>query len=165
MKRLSLMVTVLAVAVLAASCKSTTALRPYDEAAKQAKQCSDTPKNAISVFLQGIKEFSLALLEATTPEGSSLYGIFGNNDTSRGKEVIRQISANPEVVEEGGSCMCSLLNMTDTSDPNVKMTTIKREVVVGEELRDYKRAFRVRFEPRGNCILQIDPIGQKWERF
>lgn len=162
MKRLSSMIVILAVAVLTTSCASVSTFRADGEAVKQ---CSDTPQNAISMFLQGIKEFSLALLEAVTPEGSSLYGIFGDNDKRRGKEVIRQISANPEVVEEGGSCTCSLLNMTDTSDPNVKMATIKREVVVGEELRDYKRAFRVRFEPRGNCILQIDPIGQKWERY
>ena len=153
MKRLTL--ALLAIAVLAASCASGPTLR-HD------KQCSDTPRNAISVFLQGIREFSLALLEAMTPDGSSLYGVFGNNDVRRGREVVRQISANPEVVEEGGSCACSLLSMSDTRDQNMKIVSVKRSVMVGDDLRNYKRAFRVRFEPSGNCILQIDPLDQKW---
>ncbi len=154
MRRLTL--ALLIVAVLAASCASTRR--------EAAKQCSSTPQSAISVFLQGIKEFSMALLEAMTPEGSSLYGIFGNNDKSRGREIVRQISANPEVVEEGGSCACSLLDMADTPDPNVKMVVVKRIVMVGDDPRDYKRSFHVRFESNGNCILQIDLIDQKWER-
>lgn len=154
MRRLTL--ALLAVAVLATSCAST-----RHEAVKH---CGDTPKNAVGVFLQGIKEFSLALLEAVTPDGSSLYGIFGNNDKSRGKEVVRQISANPEVVEEGGSCSCSLLSVKNTGDPNEKIVEVKRDIVVGDGLHNYKRAFRVRFEPRGNCIVRIDLIDQKWER-
>lgn len=164
MKRLT-RVLVLVVAVLAASCASDSTFRADSETVKRIKQCSDTTQNAVSIFLQGIKEFSLALLEAMTPEGSSLYEIFGNNDKRRGREVVRQISANPEVVEEGGSCACSLLNMVDTPDPNVKIAAVKRVVMVGDDPRDYKRSFRVRFEPKGNCILQIDPIGHKWERY
>ena len=155
MRRLT--IALLVIAVLAASCASTRR--------EAVKKCSDTPQNAISVFLQGIKEFSLTLLEAVTPEGSSLYGIFGNNDRQRGREVVRQISANPEVVEEGGSCSCSLLSVKNAGDPNEKIVEVKRDVVVGNDLRNYKRAFFVRFEPNGNCILQVDPIGQKWERY
>lgn len=164
MKRLTSAL-VLVVAVLVASCASDSTFRADSETVKRIKQCSDTPQNAISVFLQGIKEFSFALLEAMTPEGSSLYEIFGNNDKRRGREVVRQISANPEVVEEGGSCACSLLNMTDTPDPDVKVAVVKRAVMVGDDPRDYKRSFRVRFESNGNCILQIDPMEQKWERY
>lgn len=145
------------VAILAASCASI----PREAV----KQCSDTPQNAISVFLQGIKEFSLTLLRAVIPEESSLYRVFGNNDERRGREVVRQTSAHPELSGEGGGCSCSFLSMKDTSDPNEKIVEVKRDVVIGDDLRNYKRFFRVRFESDGNCVLQIDPIGQKWERY
>ncbi len=164
MKRLTL--ALVAVAVLTASCASDSTFRADSEVVKQRiKQCSDTPQNAISMFLQGIKEFSLALLRAAIPEKSSLYGVFGNNDERRGQEIVRQISAHPEVIEEGGSCSCSLLSMRDTGDQNEKIVEVKRAVVIGDDLHNYKRAFRVRFEPNGNCILQIDPIGPKWEPY
>ena len=154
MRRLTL--ALLIVAVLVASCASTRR--------EAVKQCSDTQQNAISVFLQGIADFAFAPLLAMIPEESSLYGVFGNNDARRGREVVRQISANPEVVEEGGSCACSLLSITDTADPHEKTVEVKRLVVVDDDLRSYKRAFRVRFQQDGNCILQINPTSQKWER-
>lgn len=160
MKRLT-PVLVLVVAALSASCASDSSFRANSEAAKQ---CSDTPQKAVSIFLQGIEESNIALLDSVTLDGSSLYGIFGNNDKRQGREVIRQISANPEVVEEGGSCTCSLLYMIDTPDTNVKIAAVKRIVIVSDDLRDYKRPFRVRLS-NGNCILQVDPIDQKWERY
>ena len=157
MKRLALALVL--VAILTASCASIPR-----EAVKPVKQCSDTPQNAISMFLEGIRWSNKTLLEAATPDGSSLYRIFGNNDEKRGKEVVRRIVANPEVVEEGGSCSCSPLSVKDTDDPNEKIVEVKRDVFVGDDLRNYKRAFRTRFEPKGNCILQIDLIDKKWER-
>lgn len=150
-------------AALLASCASGPSPRT-DSGSGTAKQCSDTPRDAISTLLRGITEFSLSLLRAVLPEGISLYGVFGNNDAQRGKEVVRQISANPEVSGESGSCTCSLLSIADTADPNEKIVVVKREVVVGDELHTYKRAFRARFEALGNCILAIDPVDSRWER-
>lgn len=147
----------------AASC--TTNHRIGTEGAPEVKQCSDTPKNAINIFLQGIKEFSLSLLRAVTPEGSSLYGIFGNNDEERGQEVIRQMAAHPINPKEGGSCVCSVLSMTDSDEPQTKVVVVKRVVMTADgDLEDYKRSFRVHFEGHGNCILHIDPVESKWER-
>ncbi len=129
------------------------------------KQCSDTPHDAISTFLRGIRELSLSLLRAVTPKGTSLYKVFGGGyDEHRGKEVIRQMSANPEVSGESGGCACSLLSMTDTADPAEKIVTIKRLVTAGDDMHDYRRAFRVRFDMHGNCILAIDPVDSKWKR-
>ena len=149
----------MAVAMLVASCASI----PPPEA--ESKKCSDTPRGAIHTFFQGIRDFSIGLLRAVTPEGSSLYGIFGNNDERRGKEVLRQIIAHPEVAGEGGSCACSLLDTVNTPDPFVKIVVVKRVVTVGDDLHDYKRRFLVRFDHYGgNCILSIEPIDPKWER-
>ena len=149
-------------AVSVASC--TTGPRLSADGTPETKRCSDTPANAVSAFIQGIRELSLALLRAVTPEGSSLYGIFGNNDEQRGERIIRQMVAHPEDPTEGGSCTCSVLGVTDTADPQVKIVVIKRATMVGDDFRDYKRSFRVRFEELGNCILNIDPIEQRWER-
>ena len=154
----------LAVAVLASSCAS--GPHPSADVPQRVtlKRCSDTPQDAISTFLQGIKEFSLTLLRAVTPEGLSLYKIFGGNDERRGKEVVRQISANPAVIGERGGCSCSLLSMTNTADPDEKIVAVKRMVSVGDDDFYYKRSFRVRFDSRGNCILAVEPVSQKWER-
>lgn len=157
MKQLMLVV---AVSALVASCASD----PSSRAGAPPKQCSDTAQNAISVFLQGIKELSIALLRAATPEGTSLYGVFGNNDERRGEEVILQMAAHPVNPKEGRSCYCSVLSMIDTTDPHIKIVVVKRTVTADEDMHDYKRTFRVRFQENGNCILNIDPVEQKWER-
>ncbi|MFA6519940.1 MAG: hypothetical protein WCT41_03935 [Candidatus Paceibacterota bacterium] len=127
------------------------------------KMCSDSPHNAISVFVQGVKEFSIALLRAVTPDGMSLYKIFGSGDESRGKEVIREISEHPELSGGNRSCACKLLSMTDTADPNEKIVVIKRAATVEDDVRDYKRSFRVHFGD-GNCVLTVEPVESKWER-
>lgn len=146
----------LAVSVLAASCANI----PREAG----KACSDTPQNAISTFLQGIKEFSIALLRAVTPEGVSLYKIFGNGDERRGQEVVRQMSANPAVIGERSGCSCGLLSMADTADPDEKIVVIKRMVSIGDDDLYYKKSFRVRFDPHGNCILAVEPVKDGWER-
>ncbi|MDO8492505.1 MAG: hypothetical protein Q7S34_02605 [bacterium] len=156
---------IMAVSVLMTSCASDPNSRTEEVPGETVvKQCSSTPQGAISTFLQGIKELSFALLRAVIPEESSLYGVFGNNDERRGREVIRQISAHPEISGEGGSCACEPLSVTDTVDRNEKIVVVKRVVVVNDDLVEYKRAFRVRFGTPGNCILTINPIDQKWER-
>jgi len=150
----------IAVSILTASCTSGPALRQ-----ESVKQCSDSPRNAISIFLQGIKELSLSLLNAVTHEEDSLYGIFGNRDESRGKEVVRQIAANPEVSGANGSCACSFLSIADTDNPNAKIVWVKRIVTADDDsVHNYKRSFRVRFEPHSHCILSVEPIESKWER-
>lgn len=154
----------IAASVILASCATSPNLSTDSPTMAEEKQCSDTPRDAISTFLRGIKEFSLALLRAVTPKGVSLYRVFGNDDEERGQEVVKQISENPEVMGASRSCTCSLLSMADTADPQVKIVVIKRLAMADDDLRDYKRAFRVRFAPQGNCILAIESIDAKWER-
>lgn len=155
----------MAISVLVASC-ATGPNQSADVPHKaEAKQCSDTPRNAITIFMQGLKEFSLALLNMVTHEKTSLREIFGGGDAQRGAEVVRQIAANPEVSGESGSCACSFLSMTDTDDPNRKIVWIKRVITVDDDVRNYRRSFNVQFETHSNCILAINPIDTKWERF
>lgn len=154
----------IAAAVLMASC-ATGPNQGADVSHKaESKQCSDTQRNAITLFMQGLKEFSLALLNMVTHEETSLKEIFGGGDAQRGAEVVRQIVANPEVSGESGSCACSFLSMTDTDDPDRKIVWVKRVIAGDDDVHDYKRSFNVQFETHSNCILAIDPIDTKWER-
>lgn len=150
-------VALLVLSVLVASCASGPSIR-------NDRQCSDTPRSALGKFFQGIAEVNFGLIGEAILDGISVWRVFGDSDGRRGKEVVRQIAANPEIASEDGSCDCSLLSMTDTSDPDVKLVVVKRTVMVQDDARDYKRAFHVRFEPRGNCILTVDSIDTKWER-
>ncbi|MFZ2167829.1 MAG: hypothetical protein WAV50_03080 [Minisyncoccia bacterium] len=152
----------LALSVLTASCASHPGL--HTDVRTSSKQCSETQSGAIRTFIQGIGEFNLALLKAVTPDGTSLYEIFGNNDIKKGRELVRELSAHPEVSGADGSCTCSLLSFVDTVDPEEKIATVQRAVMVGDDLRNYTRAFRVRFDPQGNCILSISPLDSKWKR-
>jgi|SRR3989344_352231 len=127
------------------------------------KQCSDTPHSAVRTFIEGIREFSLALLSAVVPDEISTIGVFARGNRALGEIVVHQILEDPEVAGEKG-CVCSLLSVTDTADPQKKVVVIKREVVVGNGVHNYKWAFTVSFSSPGNCILSIDRIDQKWER-
>lgn len=128
------------------------------------KQCSRSPHDAVHMFFSAVREFSFTILNALIPDESSLKKVFGNNDEHRGSETIHQVLAHPEIRGEGQSCACTLSSMTDTADPNEKIIVVKRTATVEDDVRDYRRAFRVRFEPNGNCILSITPIDSKWER-
>lgn len=153
----------LVVSMLVASC-ATTSITTENVARESTKECSGEQRNALTMFLQGMAELDLSLMREAVAEGMSLFGVFGDSDARRGREVVRQIAANPAVVGEGGSCTCSLLDMSDTADPNVKIIRLKRLVTVGDDLREYKRTFRVRFAPHGNCILTIDSVDTEWIR-
>lgn len=130
-------------------------------------KCSDSPQNAVSTFLKGMAEFSISLLRAVIPKDASVFGVFGNGDEERGREVIKELVAHPEFLEEDKGCLCSLYQkIEDTLDPQEKIVVIKRVTFVGkeqDEKRDYKRSFLVRFDQRGNCITSITPT-DKWER-
>jgi hypothetical protein len=154
MKRLIL--ALLLVAVLVASCASI----PREAV----KQCGDTPRNALDKLLQGITEANVPLIFEALADGISATEVFGDSEGRRGKEAIRQITANPEVEEEGGSCTCSTLDMTDTPDSNKKIAVIKRIAMVGDDPREYKRPFLVSFDQPGNCIRSADTTDQKWGR-
>ena len=126
------------------------------------KQCSDTPHSAVVGWFHGIAERSMDILRALIPDGASVFGVF---DEKRGQEIVRQILANP-ISGESGGCACTLLSIIDdASDPRVKIVTVKRVLIDDDDdQRSYKRAFRVRFDYHGNCILSIISIDSKWER-
>ncbi|MDO8594683.1 MAG: hypothetical protein Q7R93_04200 [bacterium] len=155
MKRLVVGI-LLAVSVLVASCATGPGVRSD-------KQCSDTPHSAVRTFIEGIREFSLALLNAVIPENTSTIGVFAKGNRALGEKVVHQILEDPEVAGEKG-CVCSLLSVSDTTDPQKKEVVVKREVVVGKNVHNYKWAFMVSFSSPGNCILSIDRIDKKWER-
>ncbi len=142
--------------VLVASCATGPSIRSD-------KQCSDTPHSAVRTFIEGIREFSLALLNAVIPGEVSTFGIFAKGNRALGEKVVHQILEDPEVAGEKG-CVCSLLSVADTADPQKKVVVVKREVVVDRSVHNYKWAFMVSFSSPGNCILNIDRIDQKWER-
>ncbi|MDP1690125.1 MAG: hypothetical protein Q8L52_02920 [bacterium] len=159
MKRLVLRFPVtIAALMLVASCATT--VRHEGEI----KQCSDTPRNAVARWFRGVAEMSITVLHALIPDGASIFDVFDNGG-KRGQEIVRQILANPVSGARGG-CACTLLSppTDDPSDPHVKIVTVKRVVEVGDDDYIFKRAFRVRFDSRGNCILGIDSIDPKWER-
>lgn len=164
MRRLRLLL-VLPMMVLVAGCAVFTGGRPghLDETSGEYR-CSDSPKNSVTTFLRGFKEFSISLLRSVVPENVSLWAVFGNNDETRGQEVVKQITAHPEVAGANRSCACSLYSITDTADPQEKIVVIKRVSLVDDDVRDYKRAFLVHFVPGSNCITAVNSIDPKWER-
>ena len=99
------------------------------------KKCSDTPEKSASTFLEGAAEFSITLLKAVTLPGVSLWAIFGAGDVHRGKELIKQLTTHPEVPEADRDCVCSLLAINDTPDPQEKIVVIRRETLIGDEER------------------------------
>lgn len=147
----------LAVSVLVASCATDPTSIRSD------KQCSDTPHGAIRTFIEGIVKFSITLLNAVVPDEISTIGVFANGNRALGEKVVHQILEDPEVAGEKG-CACSLLSITNTADPQKKEVAVRREVVVGNNIRNYKWAFMVSFSSPGNCIMSIDRIDKKWER-
>ncbi len=127
-----------------------------------AKQCSDTPHNAVVRWFRGVAEFSVGMLRGLIPDGATIFGVFGEGE--RGQEVVRQIMAHP-VSGANEGCACTPLSTTDdSSDPRIKIVTVKRVLYVEDDRHEYKRAFRVTFDPRGNCITNIESVQPKWER-
>lgn len=146
----------IAVSVLVASCATGLNVRSD-------KHCSDTQHGAVRTFIEGIVEFSIALLNAVVPDEISTIGVFANGDRALGRKIVHQILEDPEVAGEKG-CVCSLLSIVDTADPQKKEVVVKREVLVDKEMHNYKWAFMVSFNSPGNCIVRIDRIDKKWER-
>ncbi|MCR4333685.1 MAG: hypothetical protein NUV60_01530 [Patescibacteria group bacterium] len=136
----------------------------YPDETPRQHVCSDTPKNAVTTFLLGFREFSLSLLKSVVPENVSLWAVFGNNNEERGQEVVKQITAHPEIAGANRSCSCSLYSITDTKDPQEKVVVIKRVSLIEDDVREYTRAFSVRFVSGSNCIISVDSIDTKWER-
>lgn len=129
-------------------------------------QCSDTPRNAVETFLRGIAEFSIKLLKAVILPGMPIFGVFGDGDPERGKEIVRQLVRHPEVSMGDGdaSSVFAFVSMDDTADEQVKRVVLEREEEVGEKFHTYQRAFLVRFDPRGNCIMAVRPADAAWSR-
>jgi len=128
-------------------------------------QCTDSPKSTVAAFVQGIADFHLRLIESMT-EGGSVLEAFGNGDKRRGKKVIDELLAHPELLDGKKGCACKELRTQDTADPKEKIVVMKRTVLVDnddDEMRDYQRAFLVRFGS-GNCVLWITPIDPHWVR-
>ena len=147
--------TATAVAVLVASCATNAR---HDDSIKQ---CSDTPQNAVVQWFRGVAETDIGVLRGLIPDGASIYEVF---DKERGQEIVRQIMANP-VSGESDGCACTPLSITDdASDSRIKIVTVKRVLYVNDDRLSYKRAFRVHFDPHGNCIVSIESIDPKWER-
>src|SRR3989344_4064858 len=149
--------TAVATSILLSSCATTA----RDDGS--IKQCSDTPHNAVVQWFRGIAETSIGILLALIPDGASIFGVF-DNKVDRGQEIVRQILANP-VSGENEGCACTPLSIIDdTSDPRVKIVTVKRIFYIDDNRYDYKRAFRFRFNSHGNCIVSIESIDPTWNR-
>ncbi|OGG76268.1 hypothetical protein A2950_01485 [Candidatus Kaiserbacteria bacterium RIFCSPLOWO2_01_FULL_55_19] len=127
------------------------------------KQCSDTPRNAVVQWFRGVAETSIGILRALIPDGASIFGVFDNKG-ERGQEIVRQILANP-VSGENDGCACTLFSVIDdTSDPHTKIVTVKRMFYIDDDRYNYTRAFRVRFNSHGNCIVSIESVDPTWNR-
>lgn len=131
-----------------------------------ARQCSDTPKNAVLTLLQGLAEMSILLIKAVIIEGVSAFFVFGDGDSVQGREVIKQLIRHPEVADAESDCDCSLKTMADTGDPDIKLVTIIRRTAGGDGQQEwlYERTFKVRFEPNGNCIAAVNSTDPEWIR-
>ena len=127
-------------------------------------QCSDSPENTATQFLRGLKEMSLELLRAMTPEGLSMYAIFGAGDSARGKAVIAQLIAHPEILGGTRGCRCALIELRDTPVPTKKIVVVERLVAIDDDTdHTYRITLLVEFDPRGNCVTAIAALNQ-WER-
>lgn len=143
--------------------------RPTEQTARR---CGDTPQDAVLTFLRGIGEFDLTMLRSVVPNGISLFALFGEGDTERGRTVVRRILEPPEL-SRGNEVDSTyvLLEMRDRGDGEEKEIHIERRDRVWlmrqnmhEAEQVYRRVFLVRFEPRGNCIVRVKPIGEEWNR-
>lgn len=159
MKKLVLGI-LMAVSVLVASCASVSGMRT----SASLRQCSDTPNDTISMLFQGITDGNFSLIGKAIADSVSGFGAFGDGDSRRGQEIVKQIAEHPEILGEEGSCACIPLSMVKTSDPDVWDVVTQREAFVGDELRKYKMEFKFTFESNNNCIFRVNSIGQKWER-
>ncbi len=129
-----------------------------------AVRCSETPRSAVETFLQGMAELSIRLLKAVILPGIPIFAVFGDGDSERGKEIVRQLVKHPEVGDKGASSVFTFVSIGDTTDRQEKRVIVEREEEVGDEFRTYQRAFLVKFESDGNCISAVRPEGPQWTR-
>lgn len=131
------------------------------------KVCSQEPENAVVIFLRGIAEMSLRLLQSVIPDGIEIYSLF-----EKGKETITELTDHPEIHK--GSDVGSVYELISTGveSPGVLRVLIQRIVLITpeenpmEEGREetYQRAFRVFFETSTNCIIRVVSIDTEWEQ-
>ncbi len=138
--------------------------------AANAKQCAETPQNAVLTFLRGIAEFSLRLIKAVLPDGVSAFTVLGDGDDAHGREIARQLFRHPEVIPPGGSVgMVPSLAAMEHLGGNEWRATIEREDLITAENREdetkfYRRRFLARFDPEGNCITAVRALDPEWQR-
>lgn len=137
--------------------------------AADAKRCAETPQNAVTMFLQGIAEFSLRLIKAVLPDGVSAFTVLGG-DEAHGREVARQLFRHPEVIPPGSSVgMVPSLAAMEHLGHNEWRVTIEREDLVTvdgreDEIKFYRRRFLAMFDPKGNCITAVRALDPEWQR-
>ena len=170
MKRAIVVPFIVAASLSLASCASFTNPRG-DTPAETAsvKYCGSSPRDVVRDFFEAMKtalmEFNLAPLRAMLPDGKTLYEVFGHDDEKLGRKVVDEIIAHPEIAGGSKGCVCSLLAVERTDDPNERIVWAKRIVTtVDGDINFHRRSFRVRFQPVGNCPLGITPIEPRWER-
>ncbi len=137
-------------------------------ASDAARRCSESPEKAILTFLHGIAELNPELLRAVVPEDLSPFAVFGEGDVEVGRTVVNRLLDHPEV--RRGNEVDSryrLVEAEDLENGAEKKIHVERQVfVVREGMRMveqvYRRPFLVRFDPRGNCIVAMKPLGHEW---
>lgn len=148
------------------------ALRPVSRAENSVSQtppkvCSQKSESAVVIFLRGIAEMSLKLLQSVIPDGTEIYSLF-----EKGKETITELADHPEIHK--GSDVGSVYELisTDVESPGVLRALIRRIVLITpeenpmEEGREetYQRTFRVFFETGTNCIIRVVSIDTEWKQ-
>lgn len=131
------------------------------------KICSQKTESAVAIFLRGIAEMSLRLIQSVIPDGVEVYSLFEG-----GKKGVEDLTDHPEI--QKGSDVGSVYEIisTDAESPGVLRALIRRVVLItpqedptaeGRE-ETYQRAFRAFFEIETNCITRVVSIDTEWKR-
>ncbi|RJQ36535.1 hypothetical protein C4552_03385 [Candidatus Parcubacteria bacterium] len=138
-----------------------------------AGRCCESVLCAIQGFLEAVAISSLNLVRKVIPPGVQPESIFGNGDADLGWRVIMRLRANETfgANEEQGSVEYELARIENGAAPLERVVTIAKVVEVVRWEGDVERYLRtevfwqkfvVTFDLERNCILRIDPIGDKW---
>lgn len=146
------------------------------------RHCSDTPRNAVARFLQGIIEWSAVPIRLVIAEGMSAFGIFAAGDEARGYQIAVQLHRHPEVTssdDDVGIQSLDALELGDIGNGETRVllkrvdviTTNPRAGLESESSRPpqevtkvFHRNFAVRFQPDTNCISAARPLDKAWTR-
>jgi hypothetical protein len=137
------------------------------------RSCRPTLLGTVELFLEGMRETSVALLKMAIPESWSVWAIFGEGSISKGQvnvhEIIRYLGAGRD---DNVGISYDLDSVSDTQIATVKIVRVERTVeiikpgkkVEEAEVEVYRRSFRVTFVPLTNCIMDVQKIESEWVR-